>query len=78
MTIVTVCFTMNARVGPAAKESPALPLVVPRGDTLAGIAQRVYGHPEHERVPAAANGLGRSGGGAWSGRPPQATLSPES
>ncbi|MEO8183010.1 MAG: LysM peptidoglycan-binding domain-containing protein [Deltaproteobacteria bacterium] len=64
MTIFTLCFTMNVLCGLAARDGHAFPLVVHQGDTLAGIAQRVYGRVESERVLATANGLGRSGGGA--------------
>lgn len=42
--------------------SQAFPLVVQQGDTLAGIAQRVYGRVEHETLLVIANGLDAGGG----------------
>src|SRR5688572_26048952 len=44
---------------PAAR---AFPLVVQPGDTLAGIAQRVYGRVEYEGLLVSANGLEPHGG----------------
>ena len=40
----------------------AFPLVVQRGDTLAGIAQRIYGRVEYEGLLVSANGLDAHGG----------------
>lgn len=40
----------------------AFPLVVQSGDTLAGIAQRMYGRVEYERLLVSANGLEPHGG----------------
>ncbi len=45
-----------------ARELGAFPLVVQPGDTLAGIAQRIYGRVEHEGLLVAANGLEVRGG----------------
>jgi phage tail protein X len=56
------CCTLNALLSLCARELLAFPLVVQPGDTLAGIAQRIYGRVENERVLAAANGLERMGG----------------
>jgi hypothetical protein len=42
--------------------SPAFPLVVQTDDTLAGIAQRVYGRVEYEGLLVSANGLEAHGG----------------
>lgn len=41
----------------AARTAQAFPLVVQSGDTLAGIAQRVYGRVENEGLLVSANGL---------------------
>lgn len=46
----------------SAVPSPAFPLVVQRDDTLAGIAQRVYGRVEYEGLLVSANGLEAHGG----------------
>jgi hypothetical protein len=62
--ILAGCFTVNALCGFAVRDGHAFPLVVQPGDTLAGLAQRIYGRVENERVLATANGLGRTGGGA--------------
>jgi hypothetical protein len=43
-------------------EARAFPLVVQSGDTLAGIAQRVYGRVEYEGLLVSANGLDAHGG----------------
>jgi hypothetical protein len=40
----------------------AFPLIVQPGDTLAGIAQRVYGRVDHEGILVSANGLDVRGG----------------
>jgi hypothetical protein len=45
-----------------AAPSPAFPLVVQKDDTLAGIAQRVYGRVEYEGLLVSANGLEAHGG----------------
>jgi hypothetical protein len=41
------------------REAVAFPLVVQQGDTLAGIAQRIYGRVEYEGLLVSANGLER-------------------
>ncbi|MEY2932555.1 MAG: hypothetical protein RL033_3304 [Pseudomonadota bacterium] len=61
IAICVLCFTMNTLLALSARDAHAFPLVVKAGDTLAGIAQRVYGRVENERVLAAANGLERMG-----------------
>jgi len=60
--IALACCTLNAFCVLTARDGLAFPLVVRPGDTLAGIAQRVYGRVENERVLATANGLERTGG----------------
>lgn len=40
----------------------AFPMVVQPGDTLAGLAERIYGRVENESLLVAANGLDASGG----------------
>jgi LysM repeat protein len=54
--------TLTALAASAARDAAAFPLVVKPGDSLAGIAQRVYGRSGNERVLATANGLERGGG----------------
>ena len=56
--------TLQVLLALGAREVSAFPLVVQPGDTLAAIAQRIYGRVENERVLAAANGLDRLGGSA--------------
>ena len=51
-----LCCTLQVLLGLGARDAAAFPLVVQPGDTLAGIAQRIYGRVENERVLAAANG----------------------
>jgi hypothetical protein len=46
----------------ASSAALAFPLVVQPGDTLAGIAQRVYGRVEYEGLLVSANGLEAHGG----------------
>jgi LysM repeat protein len=60
-SIPLLCFMLSALLALSAREAGAFPLVVKAGDTLAGIAQRVYGRVENERILAAANGLERTG-----------------
>jgi LysM repeat protein len=50
--IITVCALVSFAPG-----ASAFPLVVQSGDTLASIAQRVYGRPDFERLLVSANGL---------------------
>jgi hypothetical protein len=52
--LLLVCFVQ--------KPAQAFPLIVQPGDTLAGIAQRVYGRVEYESLLVAANGLDVHGG----------------
>ena len=54
--LFVLCFTLSALCGVPARDAAAFPLVVKAGDSLASIAQRVYGKVENERVLAAANG----------------------
>jgi LysM domain len=44
------------------REASAFPIVVQQGDTLAGIAQRIYGRVEYEGLLVSANGLEAHGG----------------
>lgn len=46
----------------AAPAAHAFPIVVQQGDTLAGIAQRIYGRVDYEGLLVAANGLEAHGG----------------
>ncbi len=64
MVLCLLCFTLGASLTLCAPQASAFPLIVKTGDTLAGIAQRVYGRVENERVLAAANGLERTGSSA--------------
>lgn len=50
--IITVCALVSF-----AQSASAFPLIVQSGDTLASIAQRVYGRPDFERLLVSANGL---------------------
>jgi hypothetical protein len=45
-----------------ARAAIAFPIVVQQGDTLAGIAQRIYGRVEYESLLVSANGLDAHGG----------------
>jgi hypothetical protein len=45
-----------------ARRATAFSVVVQRGDALAGIAQRIYGRVEYERLLVSANGLEAHGG----------------
>jgi len=60
--IALLCFTLNGLFAFSARELHAFPLIVRPGDTLAGLAQLLYGRVESERILATANGLERSGG----------------
>lgn len=55
---------LAAALGVALGATPAgaFPLVVQHGDTLAGIAQRIYGRVDYEGLLVAANGLEAHGG----------------
>lgn len=55
MAALVVAALSPARAG-------AFPLVIQPGDTLAGIAERVYGRVEHERILVSANALDVRGG----------------
>jgi hypothetical protein len=57
-----LCCSLSALCAFSARELYAFPLIVRPGDTLAGLAQRLYGRVENERILAVANGLERAGG----------------
>jgi hypothetical protein len=46
----------------SSREAIAFPVVVQQGDTLAGIAQRIYGRVDYEGLLVSANGLDAHGG----------------
>lgn len=46
------------------REGPAFPHIVQQGETVAQIAERMYGRVQHERVIVAVNGLDARGGTA--------------
>ena len=60
--VAFLCCTVHVLLALGEHDVSAFPLVVQPGDSLAGIAQRIYGRVENERVLAAANGLERMGG----------------